>query len=59
MLEESSLTELARAFRRLTGRSYLPPRWAFGYIQSRWGYASETEVLAVAGEHRKRGIPHP
>ena len=57
MLEEDSLTELARSFRRLTGRSYLPPRWAFGYIQSRWGYASESEVRTVAGEHRKRGIP--
>ena len=57
VLEEDSLTELARSFRRLTGRSYLPPRWAFGYIQSRWGYASESEVRAVAGEHRKRGIP--
>ncbi len=57
VLEEDSLTELARSFRRLTGRSYLPPRWAFGYIQSRWGYASESEVRTVAGEHRKRGIP--
>ena len=57
LIEEESLTALARSFRRLTGRSYLPPRWAFGYIQSRWGYASETEVRAVAGEHRKRGIP--
>ena len=57
VLEESSLTELARSFRRLTGRSYLPPRWAFGYIQSRWGYASEEEVRTVAREHRDRGIP--
>ncbi len=57
ILEEDSLTELARSFRRLTGRSYLPPRWAFGYIQSRWGYASEEEVRTVAAEHRKRHIP--
>ena len=57
VIEESSLKEVARSFRRLTGRSYLPPRWAFGYIQSRWGYASENEVRAVAGEHRSRGIP--
>ncbi len=57
LLEEESLTALARAFRELTGRSYLPPRWAFGYIQSRWGYAGEDEVRAVAAEHRKRGIP--
>ena len=57
LLEEDSLTGLARSFRRLTGRSYLPPRWAFGYIQSRWGYASEEEVRSVVREHRKRGIP--
>ena len=57
ILEEDSLTELARSFRRLTGRCYLPPRWAFGYIQSRWGYASEEEARDVVSEHRKRGIP--
>ena len=37
IIEEDSLISVARAFRGLTGRSYLPPRWAFGYIQSRWG----------------------
>ena len=57
LIEESTLTGIARAFRQLTGRSYLPPRWAFGYIQSRWGYASEEEVRTVVSEHRKRHIP--
>ena len=57
VIEEDSLTGIARAFRQLTGRSYLPPRWAFGYIQSRWGYASEQEIRTVTEEHRKRGIP--
>ena len=57
LIEEDSLPGLVRAFRGLTGRSYLPPRWAFGYIQSRWGYASEAEVRTVVEEHRKRGIP--
>ena len=57
LLEENSLTETARAFRRLTGPSYVPPRWAFGYIQSRWGYASEEELRTVAREHRERHIP--
>ena len=57
LIEENTLPGIARAFRRLTGRSYLPPRWAFGYIQSRWGYASEQEVRTVVSEHRKRHIP--
>ncbi len=57
LLEEDTPDALCRAFRGLTGRSYLPPRWAFGYLQSRWGYASETEIEAVAEAHRSRRIP--
>ena len=52
-----SLKGIARDFRRLTGRSYVPPRWGMGYIQSRWGYASEEDIRTVAAEHRKRKIP--
>ena len=57
LIEEDSLNGIVRSFRQLIGRSYIPPRWAFGYIQSRWGYASEKEIRAVADNHRKRGIP--
>ncbi len=57
LIQEDSLPEIAKAFRVLTGRSYLPPKWAFGYIQSRWGYASEQDIRTVAEEHRKRHIP--
>lgn len=57
ILEGDSLTELCRAFRALIGRSYAPPKWAMGYIQSRWGYASEAEISAVVQEHRSRHIP--
>ena len=57
LIEEDTLAGIARAFRELTGRSYIPPRWAFGYIQSRWGYASEQEIRTVVSEHRERHIP--
>ena len=57
LLEGDSLREITREFRRLIGRSYIPPRWAFGYIQSRWGYAGEEEVRGVVRNHRDRGIP--
>ncbi len=57
LIGEDSLAGVARTFRELTGRSYVPPRWAFGYIQSRWGYASEAEVRTVVSEHRQRHIP--
>ena len=57
LIEEADLTATVKTFRKLIGKSYIPPRWAFGYIQSRWGYAADAEIRSVAEEHRKRGIP--
>ena len=57
ILEGGSLREIAKEFRGLTGQSYVPPRWAFGYIQSRWGYAGENAVREVVENHRRRHIP--
>lgn len=57
LLENDSLKGLVYEFRKLIGPSYIPPRWAFGYIQSRWGYAGEDEVRSVVQNHRERNIP--
>lgn len=57
IIEESSLTDICRAYRGLIGPSYLPPKWAFGYIQSRWGYECEDDLRTVVKEHRERHIP--
>lgn len=57
IIEADSLTAICKEFRGLIGRSYLPPKWAFGYIQSRWGYSSDPEVRNVVKEHRDRHIP--
>ncbi len=54
---EKVCLDLCAQFRRLIGRSYIPPRWALGYIQSRWGYASAEDAREVAHAHRERGIP--
>ncbi|WP_242519317.1 TIM-barrel domain-containing protein [Halochromatium roseum] len=42
---------------RLSGRPALPPLWALGYHQSRWGYRSDAEIRAIANEFRGRRIP--
>jgi len=57
IIEGESLTAICREFRGLIGLSYLPPKWAFGYIQSRWGYESDPELRQVVKEHRDRHIP--
>ena len=44
-------------YTRLTGRAPLPPRWAFGLLQSKFGYRSWDEVHAAAAAYRERGIP--
>ena len=57
VIEGEDAPDIVRQFRRLTGESYLPPRWALGYIQSRWGYASEEELKTVLAAFRANGLP--
>lgn len=52
----SAMEDIVRQFRRLIGRSYIPPKWAFGYGQSRWGYLNEADVRDVAEGYRNAGI---
>ena len=44
-------------YTELTGRVPMPPRWAMGYHQSRWGYKTADEILQLARTFRQRGIP--
>lgn len=45
------------AYTALTGRTPLPPRWALGYHQSRYGYLSEEEVRSVIARLQQEKIP--
>jgi alpha-glucosidase len=44
-------------YTQLVGRPALPPRWALGFHQSRWGYGDAATVLAVAQQFRALGLP--
>ena len=57
VIEGESLKDIVKQFRKLIGRSYIAPKWAFGYQQSRWSYMTEDEVREVVDGHRKNGIP--
>ena len=48
---------LYAGYAQLTGRTPLPPRAAFGLIQSKARYASQQEVLDVARTYRRKGYP--
>ncbi len=53
----SDLKQLIHEFTNLTGKMYLPPKWALGYQQCRWSYKSEQEVKEIANNFRKKNIP--
>ena len=49
--------QIVGCIRHLTGNVPMLPRWAFGYIQSKERYVSQTELIDVVKEYRKRGLP--
>ena len=49
--------QIVHGVRQLTGKAPMLPRWAFGYIQSKERYVSQTELIDVVKEYRKRGLP--
>jgi alpha-glucosidase len=49
--------DVLERFTELTGRIPMPPRWALGNHQSRWGYKTADELLAVARTFRQHNIP--
>jgi alpha-glucosidase len=51
------LSECLQQFTRLTGRPPLPPRWALGYHQSRWGYKSEAEIREIVRYFKEYDLP--
>lgn len=57
LIEEDSLENIAKRFREMIGRSYIAPKWAFGYGQSRWSYMNEEEIREVVRKHRENHIP--
>jgi alpha-glucosidase len=51
-----SPTALLNRFTQLTGRPPLPPRWALGYHQCRWGYKSEHDIRNVIAGFQKHDL---
>jgi alpha-glucosidase len=48
---------LLNSLTQLTGRPPLPPRWALGYHQCRWGYKSESDIRDVIAGFQKHHLP--
>jgi alpha-D-xyloside xylohydrolase len=53
----NSTDELYAGYARLTGQTPLPPKAAFGLIQSKARYETEKELLDIAEGYRSRRLP--
>ena len=52
-----SIDNVVSGYRHLTGKVSLPPRYVFGYTQSKERYTSSDEIIATLSEYRQRHIP--
>ena len=49
--------QILKKYTWLTGRQPLPPRWALGLLQSKYGYWDENEARNMIATMRTKGIP--
>ncbi|MGB6974385.1 MAG: TIM-barrel domain-containing protein [Terracidiphilus sp.] len=53
----SNTDEVYQGYRKLTGVAHLLPKAAYGYIQSKAIYPTQSQLLAVAKGYRDRNLP--
>jgi alpha-D-xyloside xylohydrolase len=53
----NSTDEIYAGYRKVTGTTPLPPKAAFGLIQSKARYENQQQLLDAAAGYRKRGYP--
>lgn len=53
----NSFESLIQHYTELTGRQPLPPRWAFGHLQSRFGYRSAAQADSILNLALEAGYP--
>lgn len=57
LITGNDVKEIAAKYISLTGKSFIPPKWAFGYHQSRWSYEDDGAVRSIARKTREHDIP--
>ncbi|MFO1371567.1 MAG: glycoside hydrolase family 31 protein [Candidatus Competibacteraceae bacterium] len=57
VLAGPTLPAVVRRYAALTGRAPLPPLWALGYHQCRWGYQREVEFRELAARFAAADVP--
>ena len=56
VIRAEGCAEVLKKLLTLAGKPVLPPKWAFGYIQSKERYRTAAELTGTAAEFRRRGL---
>lgn len=57
IFQDDSPLKIIKKYLEITGSPYIPPKWGFGFQQSRWSYPDDKKIRQVASELRKNDIP--
>ncbi|MBR6200825.1 MAG: DUF5110 domain-containing protein [Spirochaetales bacterium] len=57
IIEGKNKSEIIHNFLTLVGSPFMPPKWAFGYQQSRWSYPTADAVRDICRKFREYDIP--
>jgi alpha-glucosidase len=57
LMPASNLYEATSAYMELIGRPAVPPRWTFGYLQSRWGWQDRSYIEDTLQQFKDRNLP--
>ena len=57
VIDGDSAYDIVKQFRKIIGRSYIPPKYAFGFGQCRWGYKTADDFKNVVKQYRENHLP--
>lgn len=57
LMPATTLREAAKDYAQLTGYPPVPPRWTFGFMQSRWGWTNRTYIEDAMKQFINRQLP--
>jgi alpha-glucosidase len=57
LMPAATLKDAAASYARLTGHAPVPPLWAFGYFQSRWGWTNRAYIEDTLKKFNDLKIP--
>ncbi len=57
IFDGSNVMQMLESFASVTGTPPIPPRWAAGYMQSKYGYKNEEDYRWLMKNFRERQIP--